>query len=132
MDSESLELKENISKLSDEQLLEMVSAKSNEYREEALYFAKAELTARRIVFSNPAVTEAEPGTKSMAPSLDPHGLMRTCLSCGGQVRYGALVAEKELTIIFADNSEERFVRVSACSQCGQVSLVADYETEVQP
>src|SRR2546428_13595091 len=64
------------------------------------------------------------------PSLDAHGLV--CLSCGGPMRSGTLVAEKELTIVFADNQEERFVRVNACSACGQLSLVADYKIDVQP
>jgi hypothetical protein len=43
-----------------------------------------------------------------------------------------MVAEKELTIVFADNREERFVKVIACSRCGDISLAADYSTDVQP
>ena len=37
MDDE-LDLKENISRMSDEELLEMVTTKAGEYRQEALYF----------------------------------------------------------------------------------------------
>jgi len=47
------------------------------------------------------------------------------------LRPGTLVAEKELTIIFSDNREERFVRVMACVQCGSLSLSADYDTDVE-
>jgi hypothetical protein len=46
------------------------------------------------------------------------------------LRAATLVAEKELTVIFSDNREERFVRVMACAQCGQITLIADYENEV--
>jgi hypothetical protein len=132
VDEESLELKENISRMPDEQLLEIVRAKPGEYRDEALYFAKKELEARRIDFTEPAVAEVESSTASMFPSLDTRGLKLICANCGGTLREGVLVAEKELTIIFSDTKEERFVRVNACSQCGQIVLVADYETEVQP
>ena len=66
---------------------------------------------------------------ALVPFLASHGPV--CSGCRGPLRYGTLVGEKELTIIFADNREERFVRVSACSQCGQVSLAVDYDTTVE-
>ena len=125
MDDE-LELKENISRMSDDKLLEMVTTKSNEYREAALYLAKNELKARRIDFITPA-DESEPPI----PAIDLHGLVQQCLACGGRLRFGTLVAEKELSIIFSDNDEERFVRVTACSQCGNASLTVDYGNDVQ-
>ena len=130
MDDE-LELKENISRMSDEKLLEMVTTKSNEYREAALYFAKNELKARRIDFITPAADESSAASEPPIPSIDSHGLVQQCLACGGRLRFGTLVAEKELSIIFSDNDEERFVRVTACSQCGNVSLTVDYENDVQ-
>ena len=46
------------------------------------------------------------------------------------MRPGTLIAEKEMTIIFTDNREERFVRVSACTQCARLSLAVDYESDV--
>ena len=133
MEQESLDLKQNISQLSDEELLEMVTANSSEYREEALYFAKAELVARGIDFtklsSDETINETEAPAKSESSSVS--RALLVCPSCGGQLRLGTLVGEKELTIVFADNREERFVKVNACAQCGKISLVADYGTEVQ-
>jgi hypothetical protein len=46
------------------------------------------------------------------------------------LRPGTLVAEKELTIIFSDNHEERFIRVLACNRCLQVSMVVDPDTVI--
>jgi hypothetical protein len=45
------QLRESISKLSDEELLEMVGRKSSEYRKESLDYAAEELGARGIPFS---------------------------------------------------------------------------------
>ena len=137
MEQESLDLKQNISQLSDQELLEMVTAHSSEYREEALSFAKAELVTRGIdytkVDSDEPIDEAivEPEAISKSESSRVSRALSACPSCGGQLRLGTLVGEKELTIVFADNREERFVRVNACAQCGEISLVADYGTEVQ-
>ncbi len=130
MNEEAMELQKKITQLSDEQLLEMVTVESGDYRQEALDYAKAELTSRGIDFAPASDEKRESSEESVVPPLDARGLV--CLGCGGQMRPGALVAEKELTIVFTDNHEERFVRVNACSQCGQLSLVADYETDVQP
>jgi hypothetical protein len=117
-------------RLSDDQLLQMVTIDAAEYRKEALDLAKAELEARGIDRTKrPAeVVEGELVDKDDgSSSLDLRGV---CQTCGGLMRQGTLVAEKELTIIFADK-EERFVRVAACSQCGQLALTVDYDNEVQ-
>ena len=129
MEQESLELKEEISGLLDEQLMEMVTTRASDYRQEALDFAKAELTARGIDWNAVSTDEPEAAAPS-TPELDSSGVI--CLNCGGPLRFATLVAEKEVTIIFSDNHEERFVKVSACRKCGQVSLLADFDTEVQP
>ena len=48
MSDDVLELKERISKLSDDQLIDMVTASAGDYRQEALDYAKAELKYRRV------------------------------------------------------------------------------------
>ncbi len=141
MAKEFQELKDRLVKLSDEQLLEMVLAPPGEYRQEALDIAKAELKWRRVEIPKPEATESTE-TTTASPADDPvlgrirrarEGLPdnNVCLICGGALRSGTLVAEKEVTVVFSDNHEERFVRVNACTQCGQLSLVVDFETEVQ-
>jgi len=134
MSDDILELKKRISKLSDDELIEMVTVSSGDYRQEALDYAKAELQYRRVDWSQPepeetqapADQEAEPAETVAAPSTGAN-----CFLCGGRLRPATLVAEKELTIIFSDNREERFVRVMACVQCGNLSLSADYDTDVE-
>jgi hypothetical protein len=121
---ESLELKKKISQLPDDELLEMVTINASEYREQAVAFAKVELTARGIDFTK-VIEEPEAGLdagKDSPSMLDSHGVIRACLMCGGELRHGTLVAERELSIIFEDNKEERLVIANACSKCGQVSF----------
>jgi hypothetical protein len=131
MSKQAQELQKRMTQLSDEQLLEMVTVDSDDYVEEALNCAKTELTARGIDFAKASAKAAEDSTDERAtPAFD--ATATTCLRCGGQMRTGTLVAEKELTVVFTDNQEERFVRVNVCRQCGQLALVADYETDVQP
>jgi hypothetical protein len=131
---ESVELKERISRLSDEELLEMLTTNSGDYREEALTLARSEALARRLDLSLFAPADQETTTDTEEPAVEPEPLPRAgvCFNCGGRLRYGTLVAEKELTIIFADNKEERFLRVGACRKCGQLSLTVDFETDIQP
>jgi hypothetical protein len=130
---DSLELKKKIAALSDDELVDMVTASAGDYREPALNLAKAELTARGINYA----VEAEEGSAeqieadSEEPLLDSHGEMQRCIVCGGLLRYGTLVGEKEVTIIFSDNDEERVVRVSACSRCGQISMRVGYEIDAK-
>jgi hypothetical protein len=133
MSDDVLELKERISKLSDDQLIDMVTGSAGDYRQEALDYAKAELKYRRVDWSQPkpeeVQAEADPEAESEETVVAPPGA--NCVVCGGRLRPGTLVAEKELTVIFSDNREERFVRVMACVQCGQLSLSADYDTDVE-
>ena len=135
MNHESSELRERMAGLSDEELLRMVTVDAEEYRPEALDFAKAELKARNIDFAAPQVVgsggqkNSDDREEKVLPALGKHALI--CPACGGQLRSGILVAEKELTIIFTDNKEERFVRVDACRQCGQLALTVDYEIAVE-
>ncbi len=137
MAKEFQELKDRLVKLSDEQLLEMVLAPPGEYRQDALDIAKAELKWRRVEIPKPEATETTTASPADDPVLGRIGRARevlpenVCLICGGALRSGTLVAEKEVTVVFSDNHEERFVRVNACTQCGQLSLVVDFETEVQ-
>jgi hypothetical protein len=133
-------LKDRLVKLSDEELIDMVLAPEGEYRQDALEIARAELKWRRVEIPEPEEPEAEApqASSSNDPLLGRSAAGReappetTCPFCGGAFRSGTLVGEKEITVVFSDNHEERFVKVNVCKQCGQVSLVADFETEVQP
>lgn len=132
MDEASEALKQRIGGLTDEELLQMVTVDANEYRPEALDFAKAELTARRIDFTTEkqmSEVATPPSFPVLPPASRPPGVV--CIACGGNVRTGTLVGEKELTIVFGDNREERFLRVNACTQCNQVWLFVDFETDVE-
>jgi hypothetical protein len=137
MSDELKELEERISQLSDDELIEMVTVSAHDYREEAVCFAKAELRRRDVDWSGLSAANTEDETERVVESEPPAqelpgGRSTRCLVCGGRLRPGTLVAEKELTIIFDDNREERFLRVTACVQCGLVSLVADFDTPVEP
>jgi hypothetical protein len=139
MSDDLQELKERISTLSNEQLIAMITVQAADYREEALDYARAELRHRRVNLSEAAAEETDTAESAVpAANLEPETAETrgeapgsACLICLGQLRAGTLVAEKELTIFFNDNREERFVKVMACVRCGHVSLVVDYETEVQ-
>jgi hypothetical protein len=124
MDEKTRELKQRISEMSDEELLDMVEVDFADYRQQALDFAKSELMARGISFeTETAQSEAEPQERA------PRALR--CAGCGESMRPGILFAEKELTVMFTDNDEERFVEVFTCKGCGRVDLRVDYETDVQ-
>jgi hypothetical protein len=125
MTPESQELQERIKQSTDEQLLEMVAAEPGEYRQEAIGFAKAELDARGVDYA------PEPPETVSERDLNARGDIPVCLVCGGRLRPGTLVGEKEITIVFTDNKEERFVRVDACTQCGLIALAVDNSTDVQ-
>jgi hypothetical protein len=137
MDEESEALKQRIGGLTDEELLQMVTVDAIEYRPEALDFAKLELTARRIDYTaeSEAAESEKKEVKTPVPVSDFPASERLratmCPGCGGNVRTGTLVGEKELTIVFGDNREERFLRVNACTQCNQVWLFVDFETDVE-
>jgi len=128
MDDELDELKERISQMSDRELLQVVEVDYADYRKEALEFAETELAKRSIPFEKP---ELDPDEDEDDDSIAPAGSTEPCWNCGGSMRSGLLFSEKELTILFADSNEERFVQAFACTVCGDVRLTVDLETEVE-
>src|SRR6185436_336235 len=70
MSPESEELKERICGLTDAQLLQIVTVEANAYRPEAVEFARAELAARRVDYSQP---QAETAPALDLPSAVPAG-----------------------------------------------------------
>jgi hypothetical protein len=122
-DENQTEFKEHIAKLSDDELVKLVCEDYADYRAEALQYAEAELAARGIQLED----ETAEGENKNAVAR----IASKCQVCQGAMRSGVLFAGKELTILFSDTNEERFVDVQACSQCGQVKLVVDYELDVE-
>lgn len=127
MDEELSELKDRISQMSDRELLRIVEVEYDDYRKEALEFAEAELGKRSIPFEKPEPAEEAEDADSTAPAES----TVPCAKCGGEMRPGLLFADKELTILFSDSNEERFVQAFVCTACGDIRLVADLETEVE-
>jgi hypothetical protein len=105
-----------MTRLSSARLQEIVTAAEAEYRPEAVEYARAELTARGAM---PAPS---------APAADQAAAV--CLRCGGSMRPGTLVGEREVVMVFSDNHEERFIVARACAACGHVTLEVDYDTDV--
>jgi hypothetical protein len=137
MSDDFRQLKEHLTKLSDEELINIVLSPPGEYRKDAIEIARTELKWRKVEIPEPDEPEDEDSPASHEPT--PVDVLRTrregvsgaeCTMCGGRLRLGTLVAEKELTVIFSDNQEERFVQVNACTQCGHLSLAVDFQTEV--
>lgn len=128
-DEELSELKDRISQMSDRELLQIVEVEYNDYRKEALEFARDELQKRSVPFEKFEPDEdAAEDTDSPAPIRN----IAPCRDCGGVMRSGLLFADKELTMVFSDDNEERFVQAYACMACGAVRLTLDLETEVEP
>jgi hypothetical protein len=127
MDDELNELKDRISQMSDRELLRIVEVEYADYRKEAIEFAEAELGKRSVPFEKPESSDQTDGTDSTAPAES----NVPCGKCGGVTRSGLLFADKELTILFSDSNEERFVQAFVCTACGDVRLVVDLETEVE-
>src|SRR4051794_33125414 len=132
------QLKERLVKLSDDELIAMVLSPSGEYRQDAIDIAKNELKWRNVEIptaDDEPETGVDPASNDPVAGELPRGRPaipeNVCLVCGSAMRQGTLVAERELTVVFADNHEERFVRVNACTRCGQLSMVVDFETDVQ-
>jgi putative signal transducing protein len=87
---ESGALEKRISKLSNEELLNMVEVEPHEYRKEALDYAKAELTVRGIQFQ-----EARGSSDEEAGSGSASKMMRKVKTCKNVAEAGLL---KELLI----------------------------------
>jgi len=128
-DDELNALKDRISQMSDNELLEIVEVEYDDYRKEAVEFAEGELAKRNVPFERP-VLDADEDEDDEDESMPP-GIDQPCGNCGGTMRSGLLFADKELTILFSDNNEERFVNAYACSNCGDVRLIADLNTDVE-
>ena len=127
-DEQLSELKDRLSQMSNEELLQIVEVEYDDYTEDALRFAETELGKRSVSFERPAPgsDEAEDNDSIVSErDIDP------CVTCGGVMRAGLLFADRELSILFADNNEERFVQAFACTSCGDVRLMVDLETEVE-
>jgi hypothetical protein len=124
-DEQQKALKERFSQMSDEELLKIVCEDYEDYHETALQVAEAELNIRGIYLED----EKDDGIfQQENTSRDETA---TCAVCGGKMRVGNLFAGKEITILFTEEKEERFVDVLACEKCGQIKLVVDYETDVE-
>ena len=128
LDEELNELKDRISQMPDRELLQIVEVEYADYRKEAIEFAEEELRKRSIPFGTPElVADEDEDDASMAPARS----NVPCGNCGGSMRSGLLFADKELTMLFSDSNEERFVHAFACTACGDVRLTVDLETEVE-
>ncbi|HKP88032.1 MAG TPA: hypothetical protein VJZ26_18150 [Blastocatellia bacterium] len=130
MGDETEELKDRISQMSDGELLRIVGPDRDDYVEEAIQYAARELTVRNIPFEAPqsrAARTAEGDESADAQAI----VIPPCDACGGAMRAGWLIADSELTIFLPDTDEERFVQALACSICGEMRLVVDFETDVK-
>jgi hypothetical protein len=132
MEDELDELKEKISQMSDGELLRIVGPDHNDYVEEAVDFAAQELRTRNIPFEEQPRAEGEanatPSNESSQPDVV---IIPPCDVCRGPMRSGLLFADKEVTMLFQDKEEERFVQAFACSNCGEVRLVVDFQTDIE-
>ena len=54
-----------------------------------------------------------------------------CSLCGGRTRRASLYGESELTMLFHDTDEERFVQALVCVDCRVVKVAVDYDTDVE-
>jgi len=108
MNPQSTELKQSISRLSDEDLLKMVNVDSAQYRQEALDHARDELVKRGIQDSanERGETDEPVPCKFCGQLLD--ATATECSHCGGGTPYGVLLddAEQQLEIA-ADRSLQR-------------------------
>lgn len=130
-DDELSELKDRISQMSDRELLQIVEVEYADYRKEALEFAEVELAKRSIPFEEPELDDLDEHDTDDDDSLVPTSSNVPCGNCGGSMRSGLLFADKELTILFSDSNEERFVNAFACTACGDVRLTVDLKTDVE-
>jgi len=131
MDDQLNELKERISQMSDSELLRIVEVDYADYRKEAIEFALAELSKRFVPFEAPDLDQIDTDDGDSAEELASATTPEPCAACEGPMRNGLLFSDKELTILFPDNNEERFVQALACTRCGEVRLVVDFATDVE-
>ena len=129
-DEELNQLKERLSQMSDRELLKIVEEEYDDYLPEAIEFAEQELTKRNVPFESPVLDEEEDGD-DVEVDAGRNESNVSCSTCGGKMRAGLLFADKELTVLFHDNNEERFVQVLACTSCGDVRLTVDLFTDVE-
>ena len=116
-------LKKRISKLPSEELLRIVNNDSEGYRAEAVIFAKEELEARDPISFQENDSECSGIVETVERSS-------RCRICGGSMRSGLISAEKELMIMFIDDGEERYLDALVCTECGEMRIVVDFETDV--
>jgi hypothetical protein len=130
LDEELNALKERLSQMSDRELLKIVEEEYDDYRREAIEFAEEELTKRNVPFESPELENDEDDEDIEVASVVTESNI-PCSNCGGKMRAGLLLTDKELTILFQDNNEERFLQVWACTSCGNVRLTVDLATDVE-
>ena len=132
MEDEIRELKERITSMSNEELLKIVTVERGDYRKEAIDFATRELEKRGVPFdpSDDIEDQDDQESNGADPTISGKSLL-PCELCGGAMRVGQMFADRELTIFFPDDDEERFVQAVACNDCGHLRLLVDFETDVE-
>src|SRR5262249_61689193 len=98
-------------------------------RYDAIDFAEQEPRKRNVPFARPELVEEDDDDDLVVSG--PNDSNVPCNNCGGKMRAGLLRADKELTVLFQDNNEERFLQVLACTSCGEVRLIVDLVTDVE-
>ena len=134
MDEQLRELRDRITQMSDDELLQIVEVEYDDYREEALKFARAELEKRNIPYEEPELDEAGEAGEAESDESDSRVSAADnlhCDACGAAMRAGTLYSDKELSIFFPDKNEERFIHALACKNCGSLKLVVDFNTDVE-
>lgn len=131
MEDDIRELKERITNMSNEELLKIVTVERSDYRREAIDFATSELQTRDVRFDAGADIEDDDEESDAADTTISGKSLLPCELCGGAMRVGQMFADRELTIFFPDDDEERFVQAIACNDCGHVRLLVDFETEIE-
>lgn len=135
MTDELQEIRENLTKLSDEELEQMVTVDADDYVPAAIDLARRELDARGITLAEkPPAVAADAGEIVEVDEATGQAGANTplfpCPVCNGPVRQAGLMAKDEIIAVFRDNDERRFVDLFVCSKCGETRLVVDLETIV--
>jgi len=137
--------------MSDAELLKVVGIEYKDYRPEALEIARAELDSRGVAYrgASKAPRTPSPGSEDGQNAEDAaeneeaeEGVDEDdsdqdefrpsfCTGCGAPTRTGYLFSgSSEMTVVFSDNNEERFLELEACARCGRVRLIVDFDTDV--